>query len=585
MARRPPLADLEPLKAWLRADPRAQWLQSWGLTSIRAVADAVRADWAGSAPHRWLISGPKPQGRAAAPTDPRPVHAPRGAAIMEGRFTFDGLTLEPGQGVEPWSLASPSRSFAVALHQMNWLPDLLAVEGGPRTALSLVLGWDMVFGRWNDFSWSAPVLERRVFNLACALKALGAEASAVEASLLLNSLARQARQLSRGSGGPARAAERACAAAVAGCCLAGKAGERLRGKALNHLERALPITVLPDGGHASRSPQAAMELLLDLRALDGGLQQLGLASPPVLARAIDRLAGAMGVLTLADGRLTAMQGGEAGDPAWIAAARAGDDAGAVAAHSLPHAGYEKLSGRTLQAIVDVGAPASGVWSVAACAHPLALEVLAGADRLIVGAGWSPRAPAGAEALRLTPAASTATVSDGSTGHPLGGARARVLGPRLEGAPGRVHSRRQDRDHETWLACGHDGWARAFGLIHQRRLYLDGAADELRGEDLLLPAKVSFRAKSREEAFLIVRFHLHPSVEASMALDQRSVLLRGPRGGWWLRNDAPDVRIEPSVHLADGRPQPSRQVAMRVLTRRDGTARIRWKLSAADSTAP
>ena len=76
--------------------------------------------------------------------------------------------------------------------------------------------------------------------------------------------------------------------------------------------------------------------------------------------------------------------------------------------------------------VEVGAPAAGVWSTAACAQPLAIEVLAGADRLIANTGWSPRAGS-AQALRLTPAGSCANVADASAGEPLRGARARILG--------------------------------------------------------------------------------------------------------------------------------------------------------------
>jgi uncharacterized heparinase superfamily protein len=363
---------------------------------------------------------------------------------------------------------------------------------------------------------------------------------------------------------------------VAGCCLAAKAGEALRGQALARLERALPLAVLPDGGHASRAPDRGLELLLDLRALDGALDQLGIAPPAPLSRAIDRLAGALRALVLADGRLPALQGGEPSDAARIAAALTPE--AAAASFSLPHTGYERLQGRALQAVVDVGAPAAGDWSLAACAQPLGLEVLAGAQRLIVGSGWSPRAPE-PDAGRLTAAGSTAQVGDASTAHALRGLRARVLGPRLDGGPRGVSSLRQESEAGVWLDADHDGWAPAFGLIHRRRLYLDPAADELRGEDALAPAPGPFGFKSRPSLFLTVRFPLHPDVRASLAGDNRSVLLRTPAGdGWWLRNDAPEVRIDPAVHWVKGRPIASSQAVLRLLIRRDGTARIRWKLS-------
>jgi uncharacterized heparinase superfamily protein len=149
----------------------------------------------------------------------------------------------------------------------------------------------------------------------------------------------------------------------------------------------------------------------------------------------------------------------------------------------------------------------------------------------------------------------------------------------------VRARRHDDGEASWLELAHDGWAEAFGLTHERRLYLDGAADELRGEDQLVPAGADGpRARNRPLA-LIARFQLHPEVKASLALDHRSVLLR-PRGakagaGWRLRSDAPEVGLEPAVRLEDGRPHAASQIVLRAPLGPDGAARIRWKLGPAD----
>ena len=62
---------------------------------------------------------------------------------------------------------------------------------------------------------------------------------------------------------------------------------------------------------------------------------------------------------------------------------------------------------------------------------------------------------------------------------------------------------------------------------------------------------------------------------------RSVLLRGPsERAWWLRNDALDVRVEPSVHFRDGRQRPSHQVVLSGHLHADKGGRVRWKLTAA-----
>jgi uncharacterized heparinase superfamily protein len=81
----------------------------------------------------------------------------------------------------------------------------------------------------------------------------------------------------------------------------------------------------------------------------------------------------------------------------------------------------------------------------------------------------------------------------------------------------------------------------------------------------------------------IYFHLHPDVRASLARDQRSVLLKGPSEvGWWLRNDAGEVAVEPSVHFIDGQPRQATRVVMRGRLRADRGGRVRWKLSAAEA---
>jgi uncharacterized heparinase superfamily protein len=375
--------------------------------------------------------------------------------------------------------------------------------------------------------------------------------------------------------------------------LSGRAGEQLLARGLPRLERALAEAVLPDGGHASRAPEAGLELLLDLKALDEALAQRGRAAPEELAHAIDRLSAAVHRLTLADGRLAALQGGEESDPARIAAALSRSGMGAEAGEapsvqSLPHAGYEVLTGGQLQAVVDTGAPAPGPWSATACAQPLAIEVTAAGDRLIASSAWSPRATT-SQALRLTPAGSTASVSDLSCGEPLQGWLAGALGYRLRGACRAVRARRHDGAEASWLELSHDGWAETLGLVHERRLYLDRAADELRGEDQLAPVDESGPRPQKRPLGLVVRFQLPPEVRASVALDHKSVLLQPrsakPGAGWWLRNDAPEVSLEPAVRLLDGRPHAATQIVLKALLGPGGTARIRWKLSRADTPAP
>jgi uncharacterized heparinase superfamily protein len=551
----------------------------WSEIAGRMIAEQLRAEWRGSAPHLAGLAAPRATGWAAQPRDVRRPPAGVAEAILAGVFTFGGDTLEFAPGGDPWSRPCPSRRFAVALHRFDWLPALAAAgAAGLAEALRLTLGWQRLFGRWNGFAWAPEVLERRVFNLACAGRAVAPDGAA--ASELTQGLARQARYLAAIANRPARKAAQLAAAAVAGAALSGKAGEQLLARALARLTAALDEAVTADGGHRTRSPEAGLELLLDLLALEDGLGQRGEPPPEAMLGAIARLTAGLVVLTLPDGRLAALQGGGAGERERIAAAQVGGaraDPESAPPEATSAAGYERLDSPALCIIADAAQPARGDWSLAACGQPLAIAAASGTDRLITASGWTPDG-AGPPALRLADAASTAVVERGQAGVPLAGLAARVLGPRLVGGPAAVTASRRENAAGIWLDMSHDGWMAAAGLMHERRLFLDKGANELRGEDRFVPQAGAKPVSTP----IAIYFHLPPEVSATLARDQRSVLLRGRSAiGWWLRNDAGEVSVEPSVHVEDGRLRRASMVVMRGRLRADRGGRVRWKLTLAE----
>lgn len=548
----------------------------------RALAHGVtrqlEAEWFGSPFHRLALARPAASAFAAHPRDPRPADAARGRQVLNGGFNLGGSALHLGPEGDPFDGPSPTRRFAVALHRFGWMADLAKTgEPGLRRALALQLDWRRAFGRWNAFSWSGEVLERRVFNLACLAPAMSALAADAEIALLAQDLARQARHLLMITDDRARSAERAAVAALAGCALAGEAGERLMTRGMARLERLLPRVVLADGVHASRSPEVGLELLFDLLALDEALAQRGRPGSETLTRAIDRLTAGVRFFLLLDGRLACFQGGEAAAAIRVSAALLRDEGERNVPTGAPLGRYQRMTGRDLQIIVDAGPPARGAFAATACAQPLALEVVCGRDRLITNCGWS--AGGGApQAFRLTDGASTASVADASAGEPLGGVLANLLGPQLIGAPAEVSARRHETDAGIWLDLAHEGFGRQFALRHHRKLFLDRTSDELRGEDVFEP----IGAGPKRYLPFTVRFHLHPDARASLARDKKSVLIKGPAGvGWWLRNDAPEVMVEPSVHFEGGESRRSSQIVLRGQARPDKGGRIRWKLAQAE----
>jgi uncharacterized heparinase superfamily protein len=325
-----------------------------------------------------------------------------------------------------------------------------------------------------------------VFNLACAAPTLLPLASDAEGAGLLESLGRQAAQLlGDRRADPSRELERQAAAALAGAALAGAVGERLLDKALPRLDRLAPLAVAPDGVHATRSPQRGLELLFDLMALDDALAQRGKPAPVEALRAVDRLAGALKVFALGDGRLPRFHGGEAGAADRVAAALALDAARTSAAKALAYGGYQRLESRLIRVIADVGAPAQGVWSVGACAQPGAIEIEAGGARLVTASAWSASAEAPPPGLRGPAGGSCLGLGEAWPGLEARG-EGGDFGPRLTGDAIPVAADRQESADAVWLDIVLGGWRGDFGLEHTRRLFLDLTQHEVRGEDQLTP---------------------------------------------------------------------------------------------------
>lgn len=521
-------------------------------------------EWRSAPPYRWLTARPRATGFGLQPKDFRPADAEVGRAVLMGAFVLEGATLVVGVRGDPWDRPSPTRAFAEALHRFDWLPGLIAAgPEGAAEALRLVLAWRRIFGGWNAFAWAPEIMARRVFNLACAGPLLAARASEAETAKIAGDLARQARDL-LAPGNVATSAERAVCAAVAGAALRGAAGRRLLDRALGRLSRALAATVGSDGGHATRRADLALELLFDLQTLDEAMVQRGLAAPDEVQRAIDRLAASVRFFTLADGGLAAFQGSVARAAPYVAAARAQDETG-DRAMALDLGGYQRLDARGLQVMADTGAPAAGPWSAQACDQPLAIQVLVGGRRLIdAGAG------------RAMSASSTVEIGETGLTSVLTGFPERVLGPRLADTGLKVEAQRHEAPGAVWLDLSHHGWMKPYGLMHQRRLYLDLEAGELRGEDRLTPTAKAQGPDGRHFVPFTLRFAVHHGVQALVSQDRRSVLLRPPGvgAGWILRNDALEIALEP---LVAGR---GVQLVLRGQRRADSGARVRWKLAPA-----
>jgi len=530
-----------------------------------------------------LLRGPLPDPASLVAFDLLPGRAAAATQIFTGTWSFGGETLRTG-GRAPWGATLPSEAFGETLHGFSWLRHLRDHGGdtGQAQARALVTTWLKRYHRYHPMAWRPHVTARRLMSWLAASKILWDGSDLIWRCQVLRSMAHQARYLAHTASSAPDGLPRLTAAfglAVSGFCLSDGARRAERGFAM--IEEELDRQILPDGGHVSRNADSLLAIFADLVALKAMLETAGRLVPDAVSRALDKIAPMIRLMRHGDGRFALFNGADEGQDTVIETllTRAGAS-GSPFAHAR-HSGYHRLeAGRSLL-IADSGALPRGRHAHEAHAAPLAFEFSCGIHRLIVNCGAAhARGDAWRRVARASAAHSTLTLADQSPARLLERQTLiDLVGPRYEAGPHNVKSSTGEGAQGAWLWMSHDGYLDQFGLIHERRLFLDAAGRDLRGEDRLAADP---RAKAPDDATpFAIRFHLHPDVRASLARDGRSVLMLLPNGdGWRMRCAGGTVSLEESIYL--GRTDTVRKAEQIVITGetdpgREPQALVKWAI--------
>lgn len=511
------------------------------------MANPIREAYFGSRYYAWKLRRSRPGHLRGVPPDPWPGDPDAGRAVLEGNYRLFDRTAHLGD--LPWNRPSLAPQAAALLHGFGFLRDLraLGTHEAAEQARELVIRWVNGFGTWNRESWTPAVIGERLVNWLTAWHLLvGDEPDERMASLLLESAGAQVHHLASVIDETPRDARdfAACEGLVlGGLCLAGC--EDLIDPGLDMLETATANQILADGAHYQRNPMlhhAVLERLLRTRAT---LTVAHVESPAWLQHAIDRMVPVLRLFQHGDGALALFNGGWQDDAERVRVTLAQSESKARALTSAPHAGFQRLEAVQTAVIADAGAAVVARGDPDAHAGLLSFEFSRRGQRIVVNCGAQPdRSSDWHEALRATAAHSTLTIDDTN-------AVAVLTGGGIAGPPPEVGCRRSEVEGSTYVQMRHEGYRKAFGLIHNRDLYLAAAGDDFRGHDTLKPAGEYMGTPASRFA---ARFHLHPDASASLAEGGDSVFVRLPgRETWRFRAAGGDIALEESVYLARSGP--------------------------------
>lgn len=539
----------------------------------------------------------------AADPEPRAFGLLRaGQNLLAGQFQFAGrLVSAPGRSV--WTILPPSPEFEAELHGFAWLDDLAAVgdEASDATARAWSYDWVARFGRGSGPGWTPGLTGSRLMRLIQHGALLTEGQAPLVSAKLMGSMARQALFLSRRwksmpVGLPR--IEALVALILAGATLTGQAA--LAVPAAHALSDDCARLVTADGALLSRNPEELLDLFALLVLAMQVLAEAGHAAGRSHLDAIAHIAPTLRALRHADGSLARFHGGGRGLAGQMDQALASSGVkprGAPATHAM---GYARMSAGRTTVIVDAGPPPTGPWARTAHASTLAMEMTTGRRPLIVSCGSGrPFGPDWEKAGRATASHSTLAIDGLSSSHFKPERASRGGGLLLVDPPKRVNEQQVSGPSGISLIVGHDGFVAGFGLTHVRRMNLSFDGRSLVGEDTLGamdPAgrkrldkalgKALGRNRSAEQLRYVIRFHLHPDVEADLEDKGASVLLTLKSGEHWQfrQHGGADLALEPSVFLERHRLKP-RQCKQITLTGSviDYAGQVSWTLAKTKDT--
>lgn len=561
------------------AAPKAPRVPYPGLAAALArdaaerLKDAARTKFYRSAIARLGLIGPLPAHLAITPDALTPATLAGAQDILRGTFALEAGQLTV-RGQSPFDTEA-DLAVRAELHRFGWLAHL--EKAGGRTAegvaRALTEDWLDRFETWHPLGWRPDILGPRLVAWAAHFRFLTGDHDLVFRSRLMKAMAEETRHLARSVDdvpeGPSRLAAAAALAVMAAVMPdAVKKPER----AFAALAAAIDGAFTADGGIVTRSPRDQAEAVAALARVKRALDDARMASPPAFETALAAAEGRLAMLRLGDGGLACFQGANEGDRAFLGDVTGG--ARTTGPAFAPQMGYARLAGGEAIAIFDCGGPPPGAFAAAAHAAPLAFEFAHGEQRLIVNGGVARRRGLSwVDAARRTAAHTTLQIGEADAGLQLEGVAAKRLGARLYG--GKADGTAAFSEAGSWAEGSHDLWAARFGAVHRRRLFLDAAGEDLRGEDLLT------REKPRGALELVVRFAVHPDVKVTLAQGGDSVILAPPGGPTWrfrAATEGPDERLalEEAVYMGGEAVRRTQAIAVRaVMTGANWT--LRWAL--------
>ena len=508
--------------------------------------------------------------------------------LADGILLFGGTLVETDAPV-PWQIDPPDAQWCDHLHGHGWLDDAAASDDPQVWAALSTWVWDWIgrYGTGDGPGWRPDLVARRLTRLiACSVRLLRGEA-AERSHLLFRSITAQTRFLGwRWQDTQAGYQRIEALTGLVYALLSLEGSNRTAARMITHLGKTAQQVIDPSGGLASRNPEELGRCLAALDWCAAIIADAGLVPDPRHGAAIRRGAPVLAALRHGNGQVARFHGARSGADLPDIVPPPGPNEDARGMNPKDGAmGYLTLRGGVSHLVLDGAPPPSGPHAGTAHCSALAFEFSQGTTPIIVnrgnGAAFGARTARGA---RRSPSHSTVELAGRCPARLLAGPS--DTDPSVLGTTGDVTARISHDQAGDWAICASHHYEAEYGLVIERRLHLSGDGLSLSGEDTALATRSETRDRFNTlfppdlaGCPMIARFHLHPDVNAMMALSGTTVALTLPdRSRWLLRADADSLSIEPSQYFDEDRLTP--RATLQVVAKTEVLeywGRITWSL--------
>jgi uncharacterized heparinase superfamily protein len=496
------------------------------------------------------------------PQELRTADATIAEDVIAGRLTFAGKYVQAARGGVAFSsifdIIPPSAAFAQELHGFGWLRHMGASSSFDlrRSARAVIADWIVTYGQsGSGFAMQPHVLSRRLISFVAQAPHLLDGASSEFYHEFMRSLSFQAailyKELKLGLHS-LHVLPALIALNYYGQCTDVPSAfvENVEARLLN----ALKIEILPDGGHISRNPQLLLELVLDLLPLQQVFVARERIVPQLIPDTIAKMLSMLRLLRHSDGTVAAFNGMGATENGLLARIIPYLQSSHPPVFDASYSGYQRVEKNQSVLLVDAGRAPPVKYSLSAHAGCLSFEFSSLASRIIVNCG-TPLFGSKAQVLdaRQTVAHSVLSINGVSSYSFCDD----VI---IDGVHELSYGRELAEDGEM-LVARHDGYAKCFGLIHQRSLWLQNNGLRLEGQDTLsiVPKRKTTKAmwtfSSKKPVIDLIRpfalrFHLYPNIKAELNDAKTSIKLSASGAEiWQFSASGFELALEQSVYYA------------------------------------